>query len=189
MLTLRIAAILVFVASGVMAGPNQTVILQPSQIAGIVGETDGLVEPRLLVSFDLTSIPEGASVYFAAVRLHNGTLPWDVPHVPVSMGALTQAWNEDTVDWDGPSGSDSWDNPGGDYDKERIAYRVLLADATSPPKFVITGIVKDWTSGAEANYGLIAILENVADLQEIVYQFNALALRPTLEVRYIELEE
>ncbi len=184
MLTLCIAVVLL-VTTGAVAGPDHTVILQPSEIAGIIGETDEQVEPRVLVSFDLSSVPERASVYYAALRLHNGVLPWDVPYVPVSLGALTRAWNEESVDWDGPSGNESWENPGGDYDRERTAYRVLRADAASSPKFIVTGIAKDWVSGTQENYGLIAMLENVADLQEIVYLFNASALNPTLEIRYI----
>ena len=95
-----------------------TVVLQPDESASISGEVAELTDPRILLSFDLSSIPENVGVWYAALRLYDKTaLPWEAEYVPVHVVPLSQSWDPESVSWDGPSSGEDWDHDGGDFDR------------------------------------------------------------------------
>jgi hypothetical protein len=154
------------------------------QAAAFVGEEDGIYDARVLLSFDLSDLPANAQVSYAGLRLFDETdLPWEAPHVPVTVAALTTDWDT-SASWDGPSSGESWDNDGGDWHSALTSYRVLVLDPGAPAKFLMTEIVQQWVGSEIPNYGIIAWIEEVADLQDIVQYFNAQTLKPSLQVRY-----
>ena len=163
----------------------ETAVLEPSSATGIVGETDGGIDARLLLLFDLDVIPGDAFIEYAGLALYDGAdVPWDAPFVPVVIAAMTSDWDASNASWDGPSPGQSWEDLGGDWDQEYTTSRVLVTKAKTPTKFNLIHMVERWVSGEMPNYGIIAIIEEVADLQDVVPTFNAEALKPTLTIRY-----
>lgn len=163
-----------------------TVAFQPAESASISGEMAELTDPRILLSFDLSAIPENAVIWYAGLRLYDESgLPWNAEYVPVHVVPLSRSWDPESVSWDGPSSGEDWTQDGGDFDATRTAYRVLMLDAETPAKFILTSTVKEWLAGERQNYGIMAMLQDVADLQDITEYFNASALNPSLEIRYV----
>lgn len=157
-----------------------------SESADISVEIGELTYPRVLLSFDISGLPEEAVIWYAALRLVDEEgVPWEKEYVPVHVAPVTTPWDPETVTWDGPTSGEDWDMPGGDMDESRIASRVLLLNAGTPAKFVMTTTVREWHSGTRRNNGLIAIMQDIADLQDITQYFNAETLKPSLEIRYI----
>lgn len=159
------------------AATAETVVLAPSQTASITGEVDGLNDSRLLIAFDISGIPKEAIIFYGALRLYDDSgLPWKNSYVPVVVAPLTEEWDASSASWDGSSA---------DWNPKRIAYRVLMTKARTPAKFVVTNVVKEWARGELANYGLIAMIQDVADLQDMTNLFNDETLKPSLEIRYV----
>ncbi len=102
-----VTVILGFLVPSQSFGQSEIIVLEPSAVATIVGEADpashdGVAEPRVLLRFDFSSIPEAAKIQYAGLMLSDETgLPWRVPHVPVIVGALTRDWNTSSASWDG----------------------------------------------------------------------------------------
>ncbi|MBN1424752.1 DNRLRE domain-containing protein [Candidatus Fermentibacteria bacterium] len=169
----------------VSAASLETVTLYPSQSASVAGDSDGLPDARVLMQFDLASLPKGAIVEFAGLRLTDGvTVAWESDFVPVIVGALTSGWDE-SASWHGPAEGESWQSPGGDWDAKHTAYRVLVTKARVPAPFWMTEIVTAWLNGDVPNHGLVAMLEEGADLADVAPNFNAETLKPSLEIRYL----
>jgi len=185
MLRSIVTSVLVLFASVVSAGELKTVILQPDQVASINGETDEGIDPRILLSFDLSSIPEDAHVLSAGLSLAAaGVVPWEHPFVPVTACALTKQWNPESADWSGPGSGHDWDSPGGDWNPEFTSYRVIVREARAPSRIRIAHLVNAWRDGNLRNNGLVVMLQDVADLQGISQTFNAETLKPSLKIRY-----
>jgi hypothetical protein len=176
-------------------GQSEIIVLEPSAAATIEGEINGpseesIEESRVLLKFDFSSLPEGAKIQFAGLMLSDETgLPWDVPHVPVLVGALTEDWDESSASWDGPSNGESWDNPGGDWGPALTSYRVLVLGARAPGKIVITDIVRKWLNEERENYGLIAMVLEPEEVTDMLPSFTASTLEPSLQIRYFLPEE
>lgn len=181
-LLLGLLAILMLAAAGSFA---ETICLYPVEATDLSGETDFAIDSRILLEFDLSALPSEAMIQHADLLLSDDAdLPWEAPYVPVTVGALTRNWDASNASWDGFSSDESWQNPGGDWDSQLTAYRVLVSKARAPAKFFLTHIVKRWINGEIPNYGIIAMIEEVADLQDVVRHFNAETLKPSLKIRY-----
>ena len=161
------------------------VVLEPSCTTSIVGETEDGTDSRLLLLFDLELIPKDAIIEYVGLSLYDeAEVPWNAPFVPVVIGAMTSDWDVSTASWDGPSSGETWQDLGGDWDQGYTTSRVLVTKAKAPTKFNLIHMVEGWVTGQIPNYGLIAIVEEVADLQDVVPAFNAETLKPTLTIRY-----
>ena len=139
---------------------------------------------------DFSPLPEGAKIQFAGLMLSDEMgLPWDVPHVPVLVGALIEDWDESSASWDGPSNGESWNSPGGDWDPALTSYRVLVLGARTPGKIVITDMVRKWVNEERENYGVIAMVVEPEEVTDVLPSFTASALEPSLQIRYFLPEE
>jgi hypothetical protein len=173
------------VALGVSQATAGTMEFEPVQVASISGQTGGTVDPRVLLAFDLSALPQDAVVLHAEMRLTDqAAIAWSCPFVAVLAGALTKQWDASTTSWENASGNQAWDDPGGDWDPEPIAYRVLVRKARVPSELVLTEIVSKWASGAIPNYGLIVMMPEAEDFSLAVPYFNAQYLTPVLTIRY-----
>ena len=182
----RIAGIVLAIWVTAVSANMGSMIFGVSESADISAETGELTHSRVLLSFDISGLPEEAVIWYAALRLVDEEgVPWEKEYVPVHVVPVTSSWDPETVTWDGPTSGEDWDIPGGDMDESRIASRVLLLKAGTPAKFVLTTTVREWHSGTRRNNGLIAIMQDIADLQDITQYFNAETLKPSLEIRYI----
>jgi hypothetical protein len=162
---------------------------EPTQLVLISGQSQGVADPRLLLAFDLSGLPEDAIVQHAGLRLADQTaLAWSVPFVPVVAAGLTTQWDPASASWESASGSQAWDTPGGDWDPALSAYRAIVKKAEVAPELVVTEIVRRWISGSIPNYGLIVMMPDPEELADVVPYFNSQFLKPVLTVRYVEPE-
>ncbi|MBN1426640.1 DNRLRE domain-containing protein [Candidatus Fermentibacteria bacterium] len=166
--------VVAWAAGMVTTAAAETLVLQPSAAAGMTGEADGAMDARLLLRFDLEGIPEGALIQYAGLRLHDDSgVPWDAQFVPVVVAALKGDWEA------------SDDISSLDWDARFTTARVLVTGAKRASRLHVTPIVDAWAKGTIPNHGFVAMIEEVADLQDVVPHFNAETLKPTLEIRYL----
>ena len=114
---------------------------------------------RALLSFDLSTIPVGASITSAILELY---LETNATGTDVPVHRVTRSWVEGTGDgaasddgatWSTYDGVNPWATAGGDYDATPAATTAL-----GPSGFYtwdLTSLVSDWTGGAVPKEGLL----------------------------------
>lgn len=118
---------------------------------------------RLLVQFDLSSIPFGVTIDSAELKLSK--VGGANPGVDFNIHRVTGAWDEgvagcggaiDTADWNQRLAATNWGTAGGDYDPAALATVNITIDQeytwSSP---ALTTLVSNWYLGITNNYGLI----------------------------------
>jgi hypothetical protein len=150
-----------------------------------LSETTG---KRVLMRFDLSSIPSGARVESAYMWLQmywNIGLDKDVEFYPI-----TRQWFENNVTWEDP-----WMSFGGDYNQSALLTTTPIRHSYGHHMLVgwdVTDALRDWGAGAHPerfpNYGMIGIIED-ADLlpnEKSFYssEIGNTSLAPRLEVTY-----
>ncbi len=100
---------------------------------------------RTLYQFDLSSIPAGANVTRADLRLR--ITGEDDSGDPVNIYRVTDAWSENAV---------NWNNTGNDYDASTV-YASFVPDDTGWIWVDITPIVQAWVCGEFPNNGMMLI--------------------------------
>jgi hypothetical protein len=132
-------------ATGTNYGGNATMTLNTS--GGDIGEG------RMLVKFDLTSIPAGATITSASLQLTKvgGAT---VKH-NVNLYEVISDWDELAATWN-ISPSSPWSKVGGDYLSSVVATTVVTGNQpytwTDP---ALTAVVQSWVKGTQPSYGLI----------------------------------
>jgi len=124
--------------------------------------------PRILVQFDLSSIPAEAVIASAQLKLYcRSAVIWkDIACYP-----LTHAWVEGTmtqtsdppqqtangVTWKTFDGTSNWTIPGGDYASYQLLDKVWIASDsdTGWKSWNVTSTVQGWASGILPNNGFI----------------------------------
>jgi hypothetical protein len=171
-------------------GSPETMELEPVKVACISGQTGTVADSRVLLAFDLTNLPDGADIQSARLRVRDQAgIAWNAPFVPVLAGVLTKSWDASTASWYSASGGQAWDSPGGDWDPEHTAYKVIVREARAPAGLLLTDVVARWVAGILANYGVIVMTTEPEELADVVPYFNAQYLRPILRVSYFVPQE
>jgi hypothetical protein len=185
MRTMQLAGILGLLVTSAFS-QMETITLQPFEMATITTEPAADdPESRVLISFDLSSMPTDIEIQYAGLMLTDQDgVPWDALYLPVLVGAVTQEWDASSASWDGPSSGDSWENPGGDWDISLTAYRVLVRRARVPLKLPVTRIVRQWLAGDTPNYGFVALMLEPEEQSDLAGSFTADVLNPSLQIRY-----
>ncbi|UCE45801.1 MAG: DNRLRE domain-containing protein [Methanobacteriota archaeon] len=110
---------------------------------------------RILMRFDLSSIPSGAYVDNATLWMYQdpGGKGSDVA---IRIHSLDVPFVESEVTWNKPSISAFWASPGGDYSP--VVYFAGLIDNTDEWKdFEISNLVERWIRGTIPNNGMIIV--------------------------------
>jgi hypothetical protein len=123
-----------------------------------------------LLSFDLSSIPEGSTVDSATLRLYvNG----GAGDGPVNIHAATAAWSEGTVTYQS-------------FNQQfagAISGAILPQSASALKSADVSGLVTSWLTGAQQNLGIL--LEDAGSKKTIfVSSEGAAGYAPSLEVCY-----
>jgi VCBS repeat-containing protein len=130
-------------------GQASSLILDKS--GGAIGDS------RVLVQFDLSAIPVGATITNAVLVMNatqnGGALSLDVYRV-------TSVWTEGTgngavgaASWNQRLSGINWSASGGDYDG--IAVATINTGATGQHQWDVTSLVTAWHQNNQPNYGLI----------------------------------
>jgi len=146
---------------------------------------------RVLVQFDLSSIPSGSTVTSATLKLYYYRWTTNDPAGRTFWAyRLTQSWTEMGACWSRYDGTNLWLNPGGDYTLEGGT------SATVPSGFgwmswAVTDIVKTWVEDSEPNCGFLIkdATEDAAGQAWYMAYYHSLEseeteLQPILEVNY-----
>jgi CshA-type fibril repeat protein len=158
----------------------------------INGAPDGTGIDRLLIRFDLSSIPSSATITSATFSLVKTGL--NNTSQTVNVHRITNDWTEGTggcmgtngvANWNTRMTGLSWTTAGGDFDATAIASVAVVGNATY--NWSVTSLVQDWVSGTYSNYGLIVkyATETVDAEKEFAASENpTTANRPKLTVTY-----
>jgi flagellar basal body-associated protein FliL len=130
------------------------------------------VQARILIQFDISSIPVEADINDAALHLqfYDDNLG-NQNSFTMSMYNLQKPWTEGTgltsqisytgVTWNTTDGTTPWTAPGGDYDNAASGQIVISAFGSYSGSF--TNLFKEWLTGTKDNNGLILIGTSGAD--------------------------
>jgi hypothetical protein len=142
---------------------------------------------RVLIEFNLSSIPSGATIENATMELYVTSKGSGTPDIIVYR--VNNSWTEDGTTWNSRNGTENWDTAGGDYDTIVWA-NTTLTDVNLWASWNITDLVQNWVNGTYTNYGMI--LRDMTDSTNI-WKFassdhiNA-SLRPKINITYSETE-
>lgn len=140
---------------------------------------------RSLLLFDLSSIPTGANILSANLKLNKNSSDAAVAQ-NVKLHRVTTAWTEGTLcDGSGsPNYSTPWTNSGGDFDATPVA-TTNVGVANVVYSWEVTALVGDWLDNTFLNYGMLLDI-GVTDNQFIYFDSKETisGIAPELEITY-----
>jgi len=147
---------------------------------------------RVLIRFDLASIPPDAIISSAELQLCLGAEYYFDPKSPrvIYLHKITGFWKDKEVTWNQSIEKRNWRSPGGDFDWEIESAKSLIGRNYGWVSWDVTRTVKDWFDGKYVNFGFL-LKEQNCDTEEIWFLSSELeweTYRPKLVVSY-ELKE
>ncbi|MCH7229043.1 SdrD B-like domain-containing protein, partial [Haloferula sp. A504] len=142
---------------------------------------------RLLLRFDLSSIPAEATIDSAVMTLEQKSGARENDNPAIAAHRLTQPWTELGSSWNSRSAGTPWTNPGGDGDYDPVATWTTNVTSDDPYDWTLTPLVQGWVNGAYPNYGVIMRLPDQAtDVEHEFYtrEEGTESRRPKLAVSY-----
>ena len=112
---------------------------------------------RVLIAFDLSSIPAGATILSAVLGLKLTSAY--AGEVTIEAHEITRSWTLAGVTWNKYDGSNAWATPGGDFDAAVIDSVVLDGTVQFYEWDITASIVQGWLS---TNNGLLLKASNEA---------------------------
>ena len=161
--------------------------------------------PRILVQFDLSSIPQNASITSAYLKLYcfSGGI-WK----SIDCYSLTRSWVEGTMNqqkdpplevadgctWNTYDGINNWANPGGDYNDAALLDEVFIADNFDVgwKAWNVTAAVENWVNRSMPSHGFILttlVSGNYREARFYSKEYSESLYWPRLEVVYEIPEE
>ena len=146
---------------------------------------------RIVVAFDLSSIPPGSQVTSATLslfKLHEYILGGGTDRT-YWVYRLTESWTEYGVSWDYRYATTSWTDPGGTYNTDGGASTQTTTAEGIWISWDVTDIVKGWIEDELPNNGfIIRDSEEGATGSQDSWEFSAKELdldySPKLEISY-----
>lgn len=140
---------------------------------------------RSILNFDLSSVPEGALINSATLRLfatgQSGSAAYSI-----NAHRITQDWTESGASWTETDGSTLWSGgPGGSYDSTVID--TVPAGATGWYEWDLTPLVQEWVDGISTNQGIELIHTAVAKGNYLDFDSKELTDKPELIIDYTPL--
>jgi uncharacterized protein (TIGR03790 family) len=159
--------------------------------------TYGNGDERVLLGFDLSSIPSTATISSSTLQLYCSGTKYTGATVPLEVFRLTQAWTEGTSASDGATwrqynynantALNDWVTGGGDYDPA-IQSQISTAGLTALSWFNwdVRALVQGWTNGSFANNGaLIQSIGSGGIYNYVAKEYTGdTTLRPKLTISY-----
>ncbi len=158
--------------------PNNVYGTQPDIVVGkdIAGKND-----KILIKFDVSSIPIGATVTSATLRLNligtTGSGSYNI-----GIYKTIASWNEATATWLNFSAS-------GNYNTTQLAVTSVALGSTGVKEWTIpVGLINEWRDGIPTpNYGMALVYESTtkgSDYQFASKESLTVASRPQLLIKY-----
>ncbi len=113
--------------------------------------TGGLGDGRVLMQFDLGSVPVGAKITSAILQVEaTGKTGTAVETSVIDVYEVTEAWDDNTATWLFP-----WSGEPGAPDTSPSSPPSLEASGVGGHSWDVTALVQDWVSGTKTNNGLM----------------------------------
>ena len=106
---------------------------------------------RILIEFNLSSIPSNARITAANLKLYTTAKSAGDPVTDIYR--LNRSWAESGVTWNKYDGTNSWTTAGGDFDSVKWATTTIAAVGWS--SWNITNLIQNWVNGSYSNYGML----------------------------------
>ncbi|MCJ7646215.1 DNRLRE domain-containing protein, partial [bacterium] len=145
---------------------------------------------RILLRFDLSSIPPGASISSAELQLClEGEYCFCEQEV-IYVHQVTRFWRDGEVTWNQAKEKRNWNSPGGDFDWTIESATSLIGKNSGWVSWDVTRTVKNWWEGKYINLGFLLKEHNCVSepIWFLSSDFEWEAYRPRLVVSY-EVEE
>jgi uncharacterized repeat protein (TIGR01451 family) len=149
------------------------------------GETDlqlgrkGLDESRIVMQFDLSSVPPGAVVVAATLTLEKTDEKGGATTDLVEVRGLATAWTELDSTWNDP-----WMDAGADFTAAYDASTVT-AGVNGPYTWNVTALAGDWIYGNLANNGLVLVDVAPAAGDFHIFGSREDTVQPVLAIDYV----
>jgi hypothetical protein len=150
---------------------------------------------RILVEFNLSSIPSDAIISNATLQLYVTVKGTVSPTVYVHR--INQSWTEGTgtgqntgngATWNSRNGSVNWNSAGADFDTAIWANTAVPDSANIWASWNITNLVQNWINGTYPNYGmLLKTNTTAANVWTFASSDNTnVSIRPKINITYAE---
>jgi len=154
-------------------------------MTGWVGKNAGSRE-RLLMKFDISALPAGASILSAEIILFVSSINGGAGNF--SMRRLTADFDEPYATWNTRANTFTWNSAGGDFTADKAGPSVNVDALGAVTWSINPSIVQAWADNPAVNYGLIMVSDSEATtereirviLSENTEEYN----RPMLVVKY-----
>jgi len=141
---------------------------------------------RVLIRFDLTSIPPDAIISSAELQLCLAAEYYFDEKRVIYLHKITGFWKDKEVTWNQSIEKRNWRTPGGDFDWEIESAKSLIGRNYGWVSWDVTRTVKDWLDGKYVNFGFL-LKEQNCDTDAIWFLSSDLeweTYRPRLVVSY-----
>ena len=155
-------------------GPSPTLLLSSPTLA------------HVLMDFDISGLPPGATVQQAALRIHvlDSALPG-----PATLGVypLLRPWNANQATWQQASAGAPWAQAGAAGPEDRAAAPVASSSPLTSGGYVtldITALVQQWLVDPASKHGMLLSIDDAGNktLTMASLEWSLLDWRPRLEI-------
>ena len=160
--------------------PSTRFGLPPYDIEIVAGRDSTGKQDKILIRFDLSGLPVGATITSATLRLNlvgtSGTGSFNI-----GLYKIIKTWVETTATWSNFSAS-------GNFDTTRQAVTSVALGSTGFKEWTVpVAVVNGWFATPSSNYGLTLVYESTTkgpDYQFASKEYATVASRPQLVVNY-----
>lgn len=153
---------------------------------------------RSLIQFDVSAIPNDATVNSAVLKLQNRDVGVNNGDGVVNVYRVTGAWNESQATWNERLTGAAWTAAGGDYAAGSYATATLHPYQTAGAEVYqisVTTLVQQWVAGTYVNNGMLLISDSENANQFKLFAFESTessvsgAVLPQLVIDYTPVPE
>ncbi|HEU5179493.1 MAG TPA: DNRLRE domain-containing protein [Candidatus Polarisedimenticolia bacterium] len=148
-------------------------------------QTNG--QSRLLLRFDLSGIPSGATIQSAVLELFYQSTRVSTSE-PLRLHRVTRSWTEMGATWRTYDTINNWTSQGGDFDAAIVASATLDGTVNVWKSWTVTSLVQSWTQGTLANYGMLLESPSLSGNNErrfVSSESTTASQRPKLTITYV----
>ena len=144
-------------------------------------------QSRLLLRFDLSGIPSGATIQSAVLELFYQSSRVTSSET-LRLHRITRSWTEMGTTWRTYDGVGNWTSQGGDFDAAIVASATLDGTVNVWKAWTVTSLVQSWVQGTFVNNGMLlesALLSGNNERRFVSSENASTTLRPKLTITYV----